>query len=190
MATRARLMFTPATRAKVLKNLRDGHTIAGACGLAGVARRTVSDWRQRGEKAQARRAKGEKLAALDAQYAAFADDVADALAYAQGATFNKFIEEANKGRHDGNWLPWLKLLERRWPQEFGRTTKLEHSGPDGTPVPMRLDISRLSDDELSKLDELIVKGKGEPDAGADRLAEPRRGGRGDQGRAGATPTRD
>lgn len=52
-----------------------------------------------------------------------------------------------------NWQAAAWWLERKHPEEFAIRQKLEHSGPNGGPIPTKseVDLSRLTDAQLVRL---------------------------------------
>jgi hypothetical protein len=97
MKTRGRrTLLKPKLQKQICKLLAQGHTIATVCEAVGIAERTYYDWREKH------------------------------LHFSQAATCaigqsKVFLVE--KLRRADDWRAQAFLLERRWPNEFGRTVE-------------------------------------------------------------------
>lgn len=58
-----------------------------------------------------------------------------------------------------NWQAAAWWLERKYPEEFAIRQKLEHSGPNGGPIPTKtdVDLSRLTDAQLVRLADVLER---------------------------------
>lgn len=60
----------------------------------------------------------------------------------------------------GDWRATAWLLERRFPQQFGRATRHELSGPEGQPVEFQTgglgDLGMLSERQLEDLEQPLA----------------------------------
>ena len=66
---------------------------------------------------------------------------------------------------DPQWQSDAWILERQWPDEFGRRQRIEHANPEGEsfrvqPTPL-IDVSRLTDEELDQWIALMEKARPE-----------------------------
>lgn len=100
-------------QARILEAIRDGLPYTTACALAGIHYSTFAEWKLKGEDPAS-------------PYAEFAMSVKEAEAEAE-ALHVKRIESASK---NGQWQASAWFLERRHPQQWGRTERQEqqHSG--------------------------------------------------------------
>ncbi|MFO0887523.1 MAG: hypothetical protein U0790_00090 [Isosphaeraceae bacterium] len=110
-----------------------------ACDLAGVGRSTVYEWLERGEK-------GEE------PYAAFKALAAQARAEFVRDRLNEIQSAGRDSKHSG-WKATAWYLERVWPEFFRPSRTVEHTGPGGGPMPIRVDM--LTDEQLRQLDTLL-----------------------------------
>ena len=82
-----------------------------ACRYAGISHQTLQNWRDRKEP----------------EFVAFFES----LRLAEGQAVVQWLALIEKHSHaDAKWAAWK--LERRYPNDFGRTEKVEHANPDGT----------------------------------------------------------
>lgn len=61
------------------------------------------------------------------------------------------IRHLKKVSESDQWQASAWMLERKWPNEFGRRERLEHTSPDGSMSPKEIDVSKLSDAALKEL---------------------------------------
>lgn len=115
-----------------LEGLRKGLSIHGAAKGAGVDRRTAYRWRD---------ADKEFEEAWDDALEAGTDALEDALT-------RRALTISDKGA--------MFLLQARRPAKYRQPTRVEHSGPNGGPIPL-YDLSKLSDEELAQLEHLTGK---------------------------------
>lgn len=122
--------LTPAVVELVAAAVRAGHTFTAAAKLAGVSPSTFRRWRERAEKAKS----GVFLELRLALEQSEADFLADAMEQLQRAAFLPQVEVTVEQYQDsfGNrhqkvvrkvkppaWQALFKLLERRFPEQFG-----------------------------------------------------------------------
>jgi hypothetical protein len=120
-------LLTPDVQARIVKAIQAGMTYRLACQYGGIDDETFRHWKIRG-------ATGEEpyCGFLGAVKAAEAEGVRQNLARIEAAA------------EHGAWQASAWLLERRYPQEYGKTVQTqEHSGPGGGPI-IQEDISALS----------------------------------------------
>lgn len=130
---------------KICVAIRQGATLDAAAAYAGVARSTFYDWIRRGRQPSARN-----------PYKAFVAQLDEALAsFEVGA-----IAQIAKAGADGEWQASAWRLERRFPDKYGRRTRLDGNlTVQAAPV---LDVSKLTLDELETLRGLLAKAAPEP----------------------------
>ncbi len=114
--------LTTQLTTKLVAELRKGHTIRAACGYAGLHHSTFYAWCKRGGEAMEAEQEGKQPGAGEIACLNFLEAVDVAVSRAQWQTFETFLSEARKKRGEGNWLPWMQVLERRWRDEWGRPT--------------------------------------------------------------------
>jgi hypothetical protein len=139
--------LTARRQRAIVDAIRRGAHRAQAAEAAGIARSTLQGWLSRGELDDAR-----------GRYREFAEAVRTAEAQAELEAL-KSIERAAA---EGDWRAKAWILERRFPERWGRQTRHQVSGPDGQPVELRGsdvlgDLSKLSEPELDQLAELLER---------------------------------
>jgi len=111
--------FSPEIAEKIVNFLRAGAFIETAAAAAGITKKTFYTWLKRGARAET----------------GLLREFSDAVAEAQG-TFEVMATAGIAGAaQDGNWQAWAWLLERKFPQRWGK--KLEVSGAGGGPIDVR-----------------------------------------------------
>lgn len=116
--------FTPDTQARIVQAIELGATYELAASYGGIHYDTFRTWMN------------EKPA------------FSEAVKAAEGKAVVKWLAKIEQAASDGNWQAAAWKLERRYPGDYGRT-RTEHTGKDGGPI--RVDVSKLSDDELLQL---------------------------------------
>ncbi len=164
MARARRDKLTPEIQEKVLQAIGLGGTFEVAATYAGIRRETIWRWVKRGE--------GER----SGRYKAFRD----AVKAAEGASAVQALA-AIRAAAKVNWQANAWLLERRFPDQYGRGKievktdgKVEHhhTGAVG------FDFSRYSDQELEALEQLLAKQEAAGAAPAGHDADGAPGGEG------------
>jgi hypothetical protein len=147
------ILLDDNTRKRLLDALRGGNYQDTAVAYAGVGRSAYYTWLARGRKVRDGIEDDGLAPAEDSEDQMYLDFLGDvekaradakvrALALVQKAAFD-----------DGAWQAAAWFLERTAPQEFGRQTRLEHTGKDGGPVELQANVS--VDDLALALDEII-----------------------------------
>lgn len=116
-----RTKYTPETVQKLLDALKMGATYQLACGYAGIHFDTFNEWRK---------AKPE-----------FSEQVS----LAEGMAAFGWLSQIEAAARDGTWQAAAWKLERRYPQDYGRSVT-EHQGKDGGPLVIALagvDLERV-----------------------------------------------
>lgn len=152
--------LTPELQEDVLKVIRSGNYIETACAYVGINKSTFYDWIKRGAREKDRVAKNPKARVRkdEQPFVDFSNAVERALAHAEirdVAIIGKAAEE--------NWQAAAWRLERKFSDRWGRKDKyaLEHSGKDGGAIETshteQIDLSNLTDEELTQLEQIITK---------------------------------
>lgn len=129
MAKRGRKSkLTPETQEKLCQAIQLGATYELACQYAGVSYDAFNDWINAG------------IAEKDAGFVQFLQAIKEA--EARGAL--GWLAKIEKAANDGNWQAAAWKLERRYPQEYGRTVQ-DHN------IKAKLDLSSLPDEELERI---------------------------------------
>lgn len=136
-----RVHFTEEVRARILAALRTSATLEIACASAGVPKRTLNYWRERG-------------AAGEEPHASFLEDCECAMACVEIKLLRR-IMRASRFKLDGQWQSAAWLLERRWPERYMK----REDGSIGGDGAMKL-VVRVSTD-----------GRDRPSVDADTTAE-------------------
>jgi len=109
--------FTAARRAAVVEALGKGHGLSTAAGIAGIDRRTLYNWLNRGDKNP------------EGTYGQFARDCAEAEAKAADVAIGAIA----KAMPD-DWRAAMEYLSRRRPDEWGKAERHEVTGKAGEPI--------------------------------------------------------
>jgi hypothetical protein len=123
--------YTPECVKKILEAIRLGATYRIACQYAGINEVTFERWR--------------------ASKVDFADNIREA----EGVGAIKWLAQIEKAGNDGDWKALSWKLERRFPQEYGRTVQ-EVQGKDGGPIEVA-DVSDARARLTGRLDELAAR---------------------------------
>jgi hypothetical protein len=142
--------FTAEVRTKILQALAGGATFTDAAVYAGITRVTLHEWMRIGRENDP-----------PPEYAAFMAEVDEAMvSWKVGATTTLTGLGMN-----GNSRSIEFLLERKFPDEFGRRTRVEHGNADGEPFRVQatplFDPDLLSSDELDTVIALLAKARPE-----------------------------
>jgi hypothetical protein len=156
---RTSLKLTQEAKDRLFKAIKLGATLEVACDSAGIAYRTVAEWRQIGEgRHPTRRPKPE--------YSRFAAEIKKAIADSEMALLTK-IQAAAQG--DARHAEWI--LERRFPERWANSQRID------TQVEVRLEQSletvlSVLEQQLSPADYeraiaaiSVAAGGGSPDQG-------------------------
>ena len=108
-----RSKYTPDVVKRITDAIKLGATYELACGYAGITFETFNEWRK---------AKPE---------------FSEAVKEAEGAGAVGWLVRIEQSAQAGQWQAAAWKLERRYPQQYGRTVQ-EHTGPDGEPLVLGL----------------------------------------------------
>lgn len=138
--------LTPELQACIVENITNGNYLAVAAQCAGINKSTHCRWMDKGRNDLAR---GETTI-----YSDYFEKVTTARAVAESA--NVFV--IKNATHD-NWQAAAWWLERTFPDRWGRRDRmsLEHTGRNGGPIEVGMDLSKLTDKELDFLSKVIGK---------------------------------
>jgi hypothetical protein len=111
-------LLTKRCEAVLLKAIEDGMPLKHAAMIAGISYDTLNRWRNKGES---------EFAPIEFR------DFCKALRRAEAVAMQRLLSLiSNAGQTDWKAAAWT--LERRFPDEFSKPQKLEHSGPEGKPI--------------------------------------------------------
>ena len=116
----------PEVQGWIVERIREGHYIETMCCEVGVSKNAYYQWLQKGEQQ------------TSGIYRDFYDAVKAAEQQAKRALLGKLHQSID-------WRAAAWILERRWPEEWGRQ-KMEISGPGG--APMQVEATGGSPDPL------------------------------------------
>jgi transposase len=144
--------LTPETQARVCDALRLGATYELAAQYGGIAYNTFNEWRKRGESELDRMAKARKNTDARPSECPFVEFY-EATKDAESTAAIGWLAKIEKAASDGAWQAAAWKLERRYPNDYGRTVvQTEHSGPGGSSIPLKLDpFAGMSDDDLDHI---------------------------------------
>ena len=157
--------LTDEVTAKVVAGIRGGATFETAALYAGIERKTLRRWCKIGRAGLDADDTSEELR----PYVEFVRALDEALAsFKLALTTGIFAAAQGRDGQPGQWQAYAWLGERRFPDEFGRRTRVEHANADGTPFALtaspQIDPTKLTDEELEQLEEILRKARpaGEP----------------------------
>lgn len=115
--------FSPELQEIICKKIADGATYAEAAEAAGVDYTTLLKWRQAGEKAE-----GGKLF-----------EFYHAIKTAEDQSKQTLLKRiVTAGKDPKFWQANAWILERRFPQEYGRKDRMELTGKDGSSLVIKV----------------------------------------------------
>lgn len=131
--------------------LAKGVYVETAAAFVGIHKDTFYDWLKRGRrdiKAAKRSIHRELVEAVEVALAKFEVDGIDRLA------------------SEEQWQATAWRLERRFPDKYGRRSRVDHGNADGKPFEMKIDLEKLTPEERDALKSMLEKTRGE--SAADR----------------------
>lgn len=139
---------TPEVQNRIVLALKGGSTFADAAAFAGISRATFHDWMRTA------RAKDPP-----AELVEFMEKVDRELVTWKVGMVAQMTNIGNQGNNRAIEF----MLERRFPQEYGRRTVVEHGNLNGEPFKVQaiplFDPDLLTDVELETLETLLLKGR-------------------------------
>jgi transposase len=142
--------------------------------LAGIDRTTYYDWLKRGARAINDREKGKPIPEVELPFVDFNRAVDWAMAQSVARNL-KVIDRAAQGvrNEDGtfalgpSWQAAMTSLERRFPDDFGRKDRIEHSGDKEKPVEVNnnVKLSDLPDEDLRNLQAIARRARNKQGTG-------------------------
>ena len=149
---------------EICQYIEIGNTFERACRLVGISDRAFTDWRQRGEGTHPTRSKTPR-------YERFVLAVKAAEEKFKAVTVALILREAN----NGTWQAAAWLLERKYPEEFGRREIIAVEGHG-----LHVFHHALKPEEVEDLDIVEIGGS------IEALPEPGDGGEGSNGGNGSS----
>jgi transposase len=138
------------TKAVILEAIEKGATYELAAASAGISYGTFNNWMKRGLAYE--------LVIEDANPDAMIDDEENefydfylAVKHSESVAALKWLGNIDIAANEGHWQAAAWKLERRYPQQYGKTVQ-EIQGKDGGPINIKnIDVTKLSDDELRRI---------------------------------------
>jgi hypothetical protein len=137
--------LTPEVHRAIVEAIREGASRQAAATRGGVAYATLAEWVARGNGTHADREQS-------AEFAEFAKDLHAAEAdFEQSLVKNVMAYSAMGDKPDWRGPAWI--LERRFSDRWGKTTRTELTGKDGGPVAVAstVDVTKLTDEQLAAI---------------------------------------
>src|SRR3990167_7421744 len=110
--------------------IADGLSNVDATAVSGISEKSFYDWLKRGEAEAQRRAAGEQARVDENPFLQFLQSIKKAVPKRKRKHLCNIARASRR-----TWQASAWLLERQHPDEFGQRARLEHSGPDGGPIP-------------------------------------------------------
>lgn len=123
--------------------VRVGVYVEEACGAAGIARATFYVWLERGraERERMKLMKAEAPKQSERIYVEFLDMMERAY---DEATLRK-VAVITKSAENGDWRAASWWLERTRPAKYGLKAQVEHTGENGEPIKVQVEIGDLEE---------------------------------------------
>ncbi len=115
--------LTPEVRERICQFLKAGNTFRTACEVAGIAASTGREWRARGEDRHSAREGDEDFALF-----------AVAVQKAEEEAVARNVALIQKAAAEGTWTAAAWWLERKFPAEWAKVDRHEHTGRGGGPI--------------------------------------------------------
>ena len=144
MAKRVHHKFTQQTVDKLVRGLRMSMSYVDACNYAGISYDTFLNWRN-----------GKFPRNLDDEQKALKEQFADLMTQAEGDGVASLMSRIQQGAVQGDWKAAAWILERRYPDRYGRPTPS---------VSVNVDV------QLSQYLDTVSKEKGLTDIEREQLA--------------------
>lgn len=127
-----------ATRKTVIDSVAMGLTYEVACANASVSYRSFRNWVLRGQRAIGNKALFKRR--KEQIYIQFVQDIQKAEAQAETVLIRR-VRDASK--EPTRWQAAAWLLERRYPERYGRRDRvaMEHSGDQENPIPLEVSVA-------------------------------------------------
>ena len=151
----AKLKLTNELIDKAETLLINGNFVIKICEVLGIDQVTWYRWYNEGEEySQLPEEEFNKIEHAEIK-CKFYNRIRKATAMAEVEAVNMLMRQRKE-----HWQANAWFLERRYNKEWGKkeTQKLEHTGQDGEPIKQQIDFSKLTDEELSTLEQIISKG--------------------------------
>jgi hypothetical protein len=139
-------LFTETSRHTYVQAVKLGAAPKIAAQAAGWSQRLAQEYMRRGRHLRAvdeahelEPADHPPLTDQEAEFVRFLRDVEEADADAGRGALAAIVRAAQKG----TWQAAAWLLERRWPEDYGRRTQVEMAGPDGGPLQVEITAADL-----------------------------------------------
>ena len=113
--------LTPEVQTTIVNALASGVYLETAASVAGISRDTLNAWLKNGAQCKSGVQKD------------FSDAIKKALATAE----TRLVDTVNLASQQ-QWQAAMTLLERRWPQRWGRVERHENTGEGGGPIVVRV----------------------------------------------------
>ena len=129
--------LTPEVQAEIVSSIQVGVYAKTAAAAAGINETTYYEWLQRGREA---RENGRA-----SKYRDFLEEIETADAQAEKQHFNMIVRQAAGSRTSpGDWKAAAWILERKYPEKYGRKVAQEVSGPGGAPVQHQHEVTGMA----------------------------------------------
>lgn len=152
--------LTKKIQDEVVKLLKTGNYIETVSAYVGISKTTFYDWLKRGarEKDRVERNPKARIRKDEKPFVDFSNAVQKAMAHAEIRDVTLIAKASEEYWQASAWR-----LERKFPDRWGRKEqqKIEHTGKDGGAIETshteRIDLSNLTDEELTQLEQIIRK---------------------------------
>ena len=136
-------MLNPELAETIAGYVRVGVYIEEACGAAGIGRGSFYNWLERG------RAERERMKLMDTEEPKPSEkmylDFLNMMERAYDEATLRKVAVITKSAENGDWRAASWWLERTRPQKYGLKAQVEHTGEDGEPIRVQVEIGDLEE---------------------------------------------
>lgn len=143
------IVLTRALMLAIVSSIEAGAYIETAAAVHGVSKSALYEWMRRG--ARLARDEGER-SADELLFIEFSDTMARSLAGSEVALVAQIVAAGRE-----HWQACAWLLERKWPEKYGRRDVIRVAAPNEPDSRDDFDPSLLSDDELEQLTAMLTR---------------------------------
>lgn len=145
------------TQNAILKAIRKGAYVETAAAHAGIEKNTLYDWMKRGRRERQRINNGETPNPKETPFAKFSTAIEKEFGEAE----LRDLDVITKAGQDGQWQASAWRLERKFPDRWGKRSRVELTGANGSHIQVgpAIDLSKLTTEEIEVLYRLLDKSK-------------------------------
>lgn len=150
-------ILTPKMHQDIVKLFEEGHTRPTVAAMVSISYECLSHWIKRGLAATSQEVQEKK----EERFLKFYVDVKKAERTWQAVHVKRICDASKQPKH---WTASAWLLERKFPNEWGRKETLQHTTPNPLQInhTHTIDLSTLSEEDLLQLREIALRSQRAP----------------------------